>query len=246
MLKCIHESDGFIYQTLYTTFNCFYLFYMISDQFSVLMKWKREKRGTWYWCVRAPLISCPQVRRVTCTEGPLSWTALFPKQPHPEHHEDDYFHPPHPTPPCPGALGCKPNMQILPVQTGRGTDIQIMTLLLSFLSFLSLISPYAVHILQLNLAALVELLAQWPPHAPPPSSVCLSLPRFFFFFPPLPVSRLTAEGCWNITDFIRHPPTHKPTLHLVIHLVPFTLCLIKLCWPCGFFLSFFFFFFFLF
>lgn len=39
MLKFIHESDGFIYQTLNTTYNCYFSFYdMISDQFSVLMK----------------------------------------------------------------------------------------------------------------------------------------------------------------------------------------------------------------
>lgn len=113
------------------------LFILWYDLRSVLCvnEVKREKRETWHWCVRTPLISCPQVRRVTCTEGPLSRTVLFPEQPHPEHHEDDYFHPPHPTLPYPGALGCKPNMQILPVQTGRGTEIQIMTLLLSFLSF---------------------------------------------------------------------------------------------------------------
>lgn len=144
MLKFIHESDWFISQTLDTTYNCFFWFYdMISDQYSCVNEVKREKREPWHWCVWTPPISCPQVRCVTCTEGPLSRTVLFPKQPHPEHHEDDYFHPPHPTPPYPGALGCKPNMQILPVQTGRGTDIQIMPLLLSFLSF----SLWSLHML---------------------------------------------------------------------------------------------------
>lgn len=65
---------------------------------------------------------------------------------------------------------------------------------------------------------------------PPPSPVCAP-----------PFSTLNSQGCWNITDFIQHPPTREPTLHLVIHLVPFTFCLITLCWRCGFlfFLSFF-------
>lgn len=54
-----------------------------------------------------------------------------------------------------------------------------------------------------------------------------------------PFSTLNTQGCWNITDFIQHPPTRKPTLHLVIHLVPFTFCLITLCWQCGFLFSFF-------
>lgn len=43
--------------------------------------------------------------------------SVFQRQPHPEHHQDDYFHPPTSSP-CPAALAKKHNMQILPVQTG--------------------------------------------------------------------------------------------------------------------------------
>lgn len=50
-----------------------------------------------------------------------------------------------------------------------------------------------------------------PPPQPPHTHHlphCLSLSSFF----PLSVSRLTTEGCWNITDFIhQQKPTHPQT-----------------------------------
>lgn len=144
----IYGSDkSIIYSCLYW-FGDDYVF-QISDQF-----WgEKKKTGTWHWCLRTPRDLV--VRCVTCAERPLWRKVLFREQPHPEHHEDDYFHPPHPTPPytTPG-LRVKTQHANPACPNRLGTDIQIMTLLLSFLS-LSLISPYAVHILQLNPVALV-------------------------------------------------------------------------------------------
>lgn len=179
---------------------------------------------------------CPEVRCVTCTERPLLRKVLFPDLPHPEHHEDDYFHPPHPTPglrlktqhanpACPNRLG-----------DWHSNNDTAFVLPLSFYN-LSICCTYTT----VESGIIVQFLAQWSSQLPTPHNMHYLPHRLQFFFP-LPVSRLTTEGCWNITDFIRHPPTHKPTLHLVIHLVPFTLCLIKLCWPCGFFFFPFFFF----
>lgn len=162
----MNQSDKFMYHTLYTTYSSLYWFYddviqvfliFWSDHFSLVMKWekKNEQESDTDVCERC-VILCPEVRCVTCAQRPLLRKVLFPEQPHPEHHEDDYFHPPHPTQPHP-TPGLRLKTQhanpACPNRLGDWHSNNDTAFVLP--PFLSLISPYALHILQLNPVALV-------------------------------------------------------------------------------------------
>lgn len=146
-------------------------------------------------------------------------------QPHPGHNEDDYFH--HPT--LPRGSDWKPNMQILPVQTGRRPDIQMMILLLSFLSF----SLWSLHVLYIMYTTVESSGPGLISDTSPPLSPYIYTSSSFF---PPP---------WMLKcHWIHWPPTHKPTLHLVIHLVPFHTLSHQIMLTMWIFLSFFLIFFF--
>lgn len=192
---------------------------------------KSESRTwTWAWC---DLISGGQVCDL-CWDPPIEESPV-PRAATPWAPRRRLFPPTSPHPTLPRGSDWKPNMQILPVQTGWGTDDSNNdTLLLSspLPSSFPLVSPRAVHVLLLLLKRCFNFWHNYP-HTlltPPPS---LSLtPQFF----PPSCQQANHRGMLKY-HWLHPPPTHKPTLHLVIHLVPFTLCLIKLCWPFGFFSS---------
>lgn len=183
--------------------------FLTSDQFSAVMKWK-TKPGTWHRCLRTPcdLVSWGQtcdLRRETPVEKSPVPRAATPQAPW-----RWLFPPTSPRPTLPRGSGWKPNMQILPVQTGWGTDIQIMTLLLSFLSF----SLWSLHMLYIYYSWIrwcwfnfwhSDPLTPSPPHTPPPS---LSL-TLQFFSPPC--QQANHRGMLKY-HWLHPPPTH-PQAH---------------------------------
>lgn len=87
-----YDSNNLCKKFTDTEFGCLCGFFAGSRCFD-FMNFKKKKA----MCERS-VILCPEVRCVTCAKRPLLREVLFPEQPHPERHEDDYFHPPHPTP----------------------------------------------------------------------------------------------------------------------------------------------------
>lgn len=154
-----------------------------------------KQKSLWVRCIwperlRVPIVATPR--------------ALFPPNNHPPP-LPSLIHPSLHT--LPQGSSWKPNMQILLVQTGWGSDIQITTL--AFV--LALLAPYVTHDRHIVSSGGTGFHFRRrdgstpPPRLLSPSNTlphCLSLP---WFFP------LITEGCWNITGLIRHPP--KNPLH---------------------------------
>lgn len=163
------------------------------------------------------VILCPEVRRVTCAESCPVPRAATPRAPW------RWLFPP--TPPFPWALAenltCK---SCLSKQVGG----QIVQQWHCFCPLAGL-SICCINYITVKSGGAAFFLA---PSCLPMARHPLTVSRSPVCAPPF--SMLNTQGCWNITDFIQHPPTRKHTLHLVIHLVPFTFCLITLCWQCGF------------
>lgn len=174
--KFIDESirhSCFIHYTIYTVVYIDLWWYGsgIFSLRSVVCGYEVKKQKPDISVCKHPVILCPEVRCVTCARTPV-WLLCSQGSHTLSTMKMTISTSPHPT--LPRGSSWKPNMQILPVQTGWVPDIQMMIPLLSSHSF-SLWSAHMLYIMyttaQSSGAGLISGTVSLPPpqplHTPP-------------------------------------------------------------------------------